>query len=75
MFFLLNQENVLVLQGKEVAVDVLRLPEGTVIFEDVGIEKRRGRIINTLKASRGRKSSDPLAGRIVYETVKGYVDF
>ena len=61
----------LLLQGKEVAVDIKSLPQGTVIFEDVGVEKRRGRIINTLKSTRGRKSSDPLAGRIVYETVKG----
>lgn len=60
--------------GKEVAVDIKSLPEGTVIFEDVGVEKRRGRIINTLKAARGRKSSDPLAGRIVYETVKGSIE-
>ena len=58
-------------QGKDVAVEICKLPEGTVVFEDVAIERRRGRIVKTLKALRGRKSSDPLAGRIVYETVDG----
>ena len=60
--------------GKDVAVDIQKLAEGTVIFEDVGVECRRGRIIATLKSARGRKTSDPLSGRIVYETVKGSIE-
>jgi len=51
---------------------VHKLPAGTVIFEDVGTEKRRGKICKTLKT--GLKS-DPLAGRIVYETLSGSVSF
>ena len=58
-------------QGKEVAVSIKRLPVGTVIFDDVAVEKRRGRIVKTLKSPHGRRQSDPLAGKIVYETVKG----
>eukprot|EP00918_Siedleckia_nematoides_P008348 GHVU01018104.1.p1 GENE.GHVU01018104.1~~GHVU01018104.1.p1 ORF type:complete len:815 (+),score=93.18 GHVU01018104.1:360-2804(+) len=59
--------------NKEVAVDIKRLPEGTVIFEDVGLENRRGRILNTLKSGNW-KQSEPLAGRIVYETVEGSIE-
>lgn len=60
--------------GKEVAVTIKRLQEGTVIFEDVGVEFRRGKIVKTLKGPHGRRHSDPLAGRIVYETVKGPIE-
>ena len=55
------------------AVDIKSLPEGTVIFEDVGVETRRGKVVKTLR-SQGRRQSDPLAGRIVYETVKGPIE-
>jgi len=57
--------------GKEVAVNVKRLPTGTVVFEDVGTDKRRGKILKTLK--NGLKN-DPLAGRIVYETLDGSIE-
>lgn len=60
--------------GKEVAQNITRLPEGTVIFEDVAMERRRGKIAKTLRAPHGRRSSDPLAGRIVYETLKGPIE-
>jgi len=60
--------------SKEVAVNICRLSEGTVIFEDVGIEIRRGKITKTLRGPHGRRHSDPLAGRIVYETVKGSIE-
>jgi len=60
--------------AKEVAVNIKPLPEGTVIFEDVGVEIRRGKITKTLRGSQGRRHSDPLAGRITYETVKGPID-
>lgn len=53
------------------AVNIEKLAEGTVIFEDVAVERRRGKIQKTLKPPHGRRQSDPLAGRIVYETVKG----
>ena len=59
-------------QGKEVAVQLTKLKRGTVIFEDIGIEVRRGKIQRLLKSTLGKFSSDPLGGRIVYETVTGY---
>lgn len=57
--------------NKEVAVNVQKLPQGTVIFEDVGSDKRRGKISKTLKTG---SKSDPLAGRIVYETLSGSIE-
>lgn len=68
------QFNIQVRNGKDVATGVEKLPEGTVIFEDVAIEIRRGKIEKTLRAPHGRRQSDPLAGRIVYETVKGAIE-
>lgn len=61
------------LQGKEVAVDISRLPEGTVIFEDIGLDMIQGKVLKTLKNGNNRRQSDPLGGRIIYETPKGYV--
>jgi len=60
--------------GKEVAVEIELLAEGTVIFEDVGVEFRRGKIARTMKENQNRRQSDPLPGRIVYETVKGPIE-
>jgi len=60
------------LQNKEVAVNVEKLPEGTVVFEDIGTEKKRGKILKTLKLPQNTRQGDPLAGRIVYETLEGY---
>lgn len=60
-------------QGKEVATAIVKLDEGTVVFEDVGIDRRRGKITRTLRTAHGRRASEPLAGRIVYETLEGWV--
>lgn len=60
--------------GKEVATEIKKLPPGTVIFEDIALEKRRGKIQKTMKGPHGRRQSDPLAGRIVYETVNGPIE-
>lgn len=60
--------------GKEVAVNIARLPDGSVIFEDIALEKRRGKVQKTLRGPHGRRQSDPLAGRIVYETVNGPIE-
>ena len=60
-----------IFQGKEVAVNITPLPEGTVIFEDISVERKKGKILKTLKQN--RRMSDPLGGRIQYETAKGYV--
>ncbi|XP_013412003.1 cold shock domain-containing protein E1-like [Lingula anatina] len=60
--------------GKEVAVDIRHLAEGTVIFEDVSLETTKGKIQKTLKNSHNRRQSDPLAGRIVYQAKTGSVE-
>ncbi|XP_033741037.1 cold shock domain-containing protein E1-like isoform X1 [Pecten maximus] len=58
--------------GKEVAVNISSLPEGTVIFEDIGLDKIVGKVIKTLK--NGRRQSDPLGGRINFEGPKGLTE-
>jgi len=58
---------------KEIAINIKRLPRGTVIFDDVGVDKKRGKVLKTLKTV-GRRSSDPLAGKIVYETLDGPIE-
>ncbi|KAL3882334.1 hypothetical protein ACJMK2_028687 [Sinanodonta woodiana] len=55
--------------GKEVAVTITSMPQGTVIFEDVSVEKKKGKISKTLKSN--RRQSDPLGGRVMYESAKG----
>lgn len=58
--------------GKEVAVNISGLPEGTVIFEDIAIDKIKGKLLRTLKSN--RRQSDPLGGRISYDSPKGVVE-
>lgn len=59
------------IQGKEVAVNIIRLAEGTVIFEDIALDRIKGTVLKTLKGVNSRRQSDPLAGRIGYTTAKG----
>ncbi|CAG5119485.1 unnamed protein product, partial [Candidula unifasciata] len=59
--------------NKEVAVEIERLPEGTVIFEDIAVEPVRGKVLKTIKVS-NRRPSEALAGRIMYETPKGLIE-
>ncbi|KAK3798016.1 hypothetical protein RRG08_034577 [Elysia crispata] len=59
--------------NKEVAVEIERLPEGTVIFEDIAVEMVKGKILKMLKSS-NRRPSEALAGRIMYETPKGLIE-
>jgi hypothetical protein len=42
---------------------------GTVIFEDTSVNKVKGLVQRTMKSN--RRQSDPLGGRITYETPKG----
>ncbi|XP_041351705.1 cold shock domain-containing protein E1-like [Gigantopelta aegis] len=60
--------------GKEVAVDIKRLAEGTVIFEDISLDRIKGKVLKTLQSNMNKRYSDPLGGRIIYETPKGTVD-
>uniref|UniRef100_A0A8C4QDJ2 Cold shock domain containing E1, RNA-binding n=1 Tax=Eptatretus burgeri TaxID=7764 RepID=A0A8C4QDJ2_EPTBU len=50
--------------GKEVAVDVKLLPEGTVVFEDVSIERYEGYVTQALPKAVSKAGSEPLPGRI-----------
>lgn len=58
--------------GKEVAVNIVPLPSGTVIFEDISVERKKGKVLKTLKSN--KRASDPLGGRIQYEIPKGHAD-
>ncbi|XP_005108011.1 cold shock domain-containing protein E1 [Aplysia californica] len=59
--------------NKEVAVEIERLPEGTVIFEDIAVETVKGKILKMIKST-NRRPSEALAGRIMYETPKGLIE-
>jgi len=59
--------------GKEVATEIERLPEGTVIFEDIAVEPVKGKILKMIKST-NRRPSEALAGRIMYETNKGLIE-
>jgi len=50
--------------GKEVACHLVKLPQGTVIFEDVGVEYFTGQVLKPL--DRKPQQSDPLPGRVKY---------
>lgn len=50
-------------------MNVSRLPEGTVIFEDIALDRIKGTIVKTLKNN--KRQGDPLGGRIIYESPKG----
>ena len=50
--------------GKEVACHLVKLPQGTVIFEDVGAEYFTGQVLKPL--DRKPQQSDPLPGRVKY---------
>lgn len=59
--------------NKEVAVEIERLPDGTVIFEDIAVEMVKGKILKMIKST-NRRPSEALAGRIMYETPKGLIE-
>lgn len=57
-------------QGKEVACSIEILPEGTVVFEDIGSEFFKGQVLKPLdrgkNASAGADAGDQLSGIIKY---------
>ncbi|XP_015760880.1 PREDICTED: LOW QUALITY PROTEIN: cold shock domain-containing protein E1-like [Acropora digitifera] len=59
--------------GKEVAVRIKKLPEGTVKFEDVSTTRYTGTVDRPLSKSASKRQHDPLHGKIVY-TVPGNGD-
>lgn len=57
--------------GKEVAVRIEKLPEGTVTFEDISEVKYRGTVDKPLSKSPAKRQHEPLHGRIFFEGPKG----
>ncbi|XP_026474088.1 cold shock domain-containing protein E1-like [Ctenocephalides felis] len=58
---------ILTRNGKEVACNIVRLPPGTVVFEDVDPDITKGQVLKPLDRGTGqRHQSDPLPGRIRY---------
>ena len=52
--------------GKEVACNLVKLPMGTVIFEDVGAEYFTGQVLKPLDRTGKYQQTDPLPGRVKY---------
>lgn len=57
--------------GKEVAVRVEKLPEGTVTFEDISEDTYTGVVDKALSKSVAKRQHDPLHGKILYESDDG----
>lgn len=60
--------------NKDVAVGISKLELGTVVFEDVAKEWKRGKIKKSIKMASLKKHNEALVGRIVYETLNGSID-
>lgn len=55
-------------QGKEVACNITKLPSGSVVFEDVSPDIMRGQVLKPLERGNMVRiaQNDPLPGRIRY---------
>lgn len=53
------------IQGKEVACNITKLPPGSVVFEEIGDEIYKGQVLKPLEKGNPVRS-DPLPGRIRY---------
>ena len=56
------------------AINVEKLPEGTVTFEDVSKDRYQGIVEKALSRSSSKRQHDPLHGKIVFETADGIDD-
>ena len=52
--------------GKEVATNLVKLPLGTVVFEDVGTEYFTGQVLKPLDRNGKYQQTEPLQGRVKY---------
>jgi len=52
--------------GKEVAMELVKLEVGSVVFEDTSQELVRGQVLKTVERNSRYNSKDPLPGRIRY---------
>merc|ERR1719346_653403 len=55
--------------GKEVATNLVKLPVGTVVFEDVGTEYFTGQVLKPLDRTGKYQQTDPLPGRVKYRAL------
>ena len=55
-------------QGKEVACSIIKLPSGTVVFEDVNPDILKGQVLKPLErgANAATLNAEPLSGRLRY---------
>lgn len=57
----------MLLQGKEVACNITKLPPGSIVFEEVSNEVVKGQVLKPLeRGNAARHQNDPLPGRIRY---------
>ena len=56
------------MQGKEVACNIIKMPSGTVVFEDVNPEMLKGQVLKPLErgANVASINTEPLSGRLRY---------
>lgn len=52
--------------GKEVAMELVKLKDGSVVFEDTSLELVRGQVLKTVERSPRHNPKEPLPGRIRY---------
>merc|ERR1719447_1584511 len=55
--------------GKEVACNLVKLPPGTVVFEDVGTDYFTGQVLKPLDRAGKYQQQDPLPGRVKYRAM------
>merc|ERR1719347_1158563 len=61
--------NIQTRNGKEVACNLLKLPTGTVVFEDVGCDYFTGQVLKPLDRTGKYQQNDPLPGRVKYRAM------
>ena len=58
-------------QDKEVAINIKKLPVGTVVFEDTSEKEYTGTITKTIPRFSTKKTSEPFPGKLIYDTDDG----
>ncbi|KAF2366881.1 Cold-shock protein DNA-binding [Trinorchestia longiramus] len=55
--------------GKEIAIELVKLQDGSVVFEDTSQEVVRGQVLKTVERSPRHNPKEPLPGRIRYRGI------
>ncbi|XP_033109405.1 cold shock domain-containing protein E1-like [Anneissia japonica] len=56
---------------KEVAINIKKLPPGTVVFEEISEEKYVGHISKVIPRFSNRRQTEPFPGKLIFETPDG----